>query len=260
MSPIHHPRTPTRFGLLAVTTLGLAFGVAVWQFVGSRDPVLVNTPTAAAAAVRDMADSGVLVPALLSSGLLFLVGLLSASVVGMTAGLLMARNRRVRLGTEWLLHLCQAVPIVAITPIVLAAVGFGVGPKSFVVFFSAVFPIAINTIEGAKRVPSRLLDVTHTYRSPEWRIWIDLLVPHTLPYAMSGIRQGIAMAVVGTLAAEFFLNASGIGGLLLAASARFDSAAVLGLTVVVAAIAVTLIGFGLYLERHMAPWRQVGAR
>ncbi|MEV8414697.1 ABC transporter permease [Streptomyces niveus] len=241
---------------LAISTLGLLAGLGLWQWAGQRDPVLFATPGRSLSALATLTEDGTLPSALLSSGRLLVVGLALAIVAGVGFGLLLSRARLLRGSTDWLLFALQSVPIVALAPLILSAFGFGLPAKTLVVFLTAVFPIAVNTAEGAHRVPATLLEVARTFRSSEWRIWKDVLLPHTVPYAMTGVRQGIAMAFVGTLAAEFFLNASGVGGLLLAASTRFDSATVLGLTLLVSVLAVALMGCGRAVEGYFARWRE----
>ncbi|MFF2640423.1 ABC transporter permease [Streptomyces niveus] len=241
---------------LAISALGLLAGLGLWQWAGQRDPVLFATPGRSLSALATLTEDGTLPSALLSSGRLLVVGLALAIVAGVGFGLLLSRARLLRSSTDWLLFALQSVPIVALAPLILSAFGFGLPAKTLVVFLTAVFPIAVNTAEGAHRVPGTLLEVARTFRSSEWRIWKDVLLPHTVPYAMTGVRQGIAMAFVGTLAAEFFLNASGVGGLLLAASTRFDSATVLGLTLLVSVLAVALMGCGRAVEGYFARWRE----
>lgn len=241
---------------LAVSALGLLAGLGLWQWAGQRDPVLFATPGRSLSALATLTEDGTLPSALLSSGRLLVVGLALAIVAGVGFGLLLSRARLLRSSTDWLLFALQSVPIVALAPLILSAFGFGLPAKTLVVFLTAVFPITVNTAEGAHRVPTTLLEVARTFRSSEWRIWKDVLLPHTVPYAMTGVRQGIAMAFVGTLAAEFFLNASGVGGLLLAASTRFDSATVLGLTLLVSVLAVALMGCGRAVEGYFARWRE----
>jgi ABC-type nitrate/sulfonate/bicarbonate transport system permease component len=72
---------------------------------------------------------------------------------------------------------------------------------------------------------------------------------------MTGIRQGVAMALVGTLIAEFFLNANGIGGLMLSASSRFDVSTVLAIIALIAILAVSLMAVGRLLESRFSTWR-----
>lgn len=241
---------------MGIPMVGLLLGLGLWEVAGLQNPVLLATPGRSFQALASMTLDGSLPSALLSSGQLLVIGLALSIVIGVSFGILLARAQAVRDSTQWLVFALQAVPIVALAPLILAAFGFGLPSKSLVVFLSAVFPIVINTAEGARRAPATLLEVARTFRSSEWRIWLDVLLPHTVPYAMTGVRQGIAMAFVGTLVAEFFINASGIGGLLISASTQFDSAAVLGLTLLVSVLAVALMAFGRAVEQHFARWRE----
>ncbi|MFE3252860.1 ABC transporter permease [Streptomyces sp. NPDC059209] len=256
-APPRGRRVVRRLTPLGISAAGLLVGLGIWQWAGQRDPVLFATPGRSLSALATLTEDGTLPSALLSSGRLLVVGLALAIVAGVGFGLLLSRARLLRSSTDWLLFALQSVPIVALAPLILSAFGFGLPAKTLVVFLTAVFPIAVNTAEGAHRVPTTLLEVARTFRSSEWRIWKDVLLPHTVPYAMTGVRQGIAMAFVGTLAAEFFLNASGVGGLLLAASTQFDSATVLGLTLLVSVLAVALMGCGRAVEGYFARWREV---
>jgi ABC-type nitrate/sulfonate/bicarbonate transport system permease component len=73
---------------------------------------------------------------------------------------------------------------------------------------------------------------------------------------MTGIKQSIALAMVGTLVAEFFLNPDGVAAVLLQGTTIIDSAWVLAVTVFVAALAVALVGVGELIERHLVRWRR----
>jgi ABC-type nitrate/sulfonate/bicarbonate transport system permease component len=82
------------------------------------------------------------------------------------------------------------------------------------------------------------------------------MVPYTLPYAMTGVRQAIGRALVGMIAAEFFLSSTGLGQLIMTASQNFDTGGVFASVLVIALIGVGLMRLGLAIERHFARWRQ----
>jgi ABC-type nitrate/sulfonate/bicarbonate transport system permease component len=134
--------------------------------------------------------------------------------------------------------------------------GFGFAPKVLVVFLFAVFPVIYNTVEGARSIKPELVEVAHSFRSTEWALWRDVMVPYTLPYAMTGVRQAIGRALVGMIAAEFFLSSTGLGQLIMTASQNFDTAGVFASVLVIALIGVGLMRLGLAIERHFARWRQ----
>jgi NitT/TauT family transport system permease protein len=249
-------RPRTGFTALASLIAGLALGFVVWQFAGLRYSILFATPRRTVERMTDLASSGQLGSAIIESATYLLAGFGAAAVFGILYGLLVARAQLIRVSTEWVVYFAQAVPIVAVIPIILSAFGFGFGAKTLVVFLVCVFPICINTAEGARRTPKALLDVTKVYHSGEVRIWLDLLLPHTLPYAMTGLRQGLAYAFVGTMAAEFFLSATGVGGMMLTASGRVDSPAVIGLTIMTGAVATMSLALVSWLEGRVSTWRQ----
>lgn len=256
----HSPKTAwwrdPRVITVAGGSIGLAVGLVVWQIVSAAEPVLFASPAASFTAVADLARTGELGAAALDSGRTFAVGLLIALLIGIPFGLILSRARIVRRGLLWLVFALQAVPLVALAPMVSATIGYGFSAKVLLVFLAAFFPVVLNTMEGGRNAPALLLDVAKVTRSSEVRIWRDILVPFTLPYIMTGVRQAIATAMIGTLVAEFFLNVSGIGAILLAASARFDIATVLGVTVTLAVAAVALISIGRGLERLASPWQR----
>ena len=82
------------------------------------------------------------------------------------------------------------------------------------------------------------------------------MLPYTLPYAMTGVRQAIGRALVGMIAAEFFLSSTGLGQLIMSASQNFDTAGVFASILVIALIGIGLMRLGLVIERHFARWRQ----
>jgi NitT/TauT family transport system permease protein len=100
-----------------------------------------------------------------------------------------------------------------------------------------------------------LIEVARSYRSGEWAIWRDVMLPGTFPYAMTGVRQAIGRGLVGVVAAEFFLSASGIGQLLMTSGRNFDTAGLLGTVLVITLLGVALMGVGRALEDRFTAWR-----
>jgi ABC-type nitrate/sulfonate/bicarbonate transport system permease component len=135
--------------------------------------------------------------------------------------------------------------------------GFGFAPKVVVVYLFAVFPILYNTIEGARSVRPELIEVARSFRSSEARLWRDVMIPYTLPFALTGMRQGIGRGLVGMVVAEFFLSASGIGRLIIVSERDFDTAGVLAAIIVISVLGALLMGLGRLLENRFAAWRGI---
>ena len=159
-------------------------------------------------------------------------------------------------GVEPYIMILYATPMVALIPFILSLMGFGFAPKVLVVFLFTVFPVLYNTVEGARSIKPELIEVAKSYRSTEWALWREVMLPYTLPYMMTGVRQAIGRALVGMIAAEFFLSATGVGKLIMEATQEFDTAGVFASIFVVGVIGVGLTRVGLMIEQHFARWRQ----
>jgi len=193
---------------------------------------------------------------LLDSGKLFLSGFILALVIGMPVGMLLARIRTLRIGVEPYIMILYATPMVALIPFILSMMGFGFAPKLLVVFLFAVFPVLYNTVEGARSIKPELIEVAKSFRSSEWALWREVMLPYTLPYTMTGVRQAIGRALVGMIAAEFFLSATGLGQLIMSASQNFDTGGVFASILIIGLLGIGLTRLGLAIEQHFARWRQ----
>jgi NitT/TauT family transport system permease protein len=100
-----------------------------------------------------------------------------------------------------------------------------------------------------------MLEVARSFRSGEWGVWRDVLIPYTLPYALTGVRQGIGRGLVGLVAGEFFLSGSGIGLLIMRSERDFDVPGLYGSILVITILGAALMGIGRALENHFAAWR-----
>lgn len=140
-------------------------------------------------------------------------------------------------------------------PFVSVLFGFEFWPRVLVAVLISIFPILLETAEGARSIPRQHLDVAAIFGSNERQLWRDVILPYVTPYAMTGTEQSIAQIMVGTLVAEFFLNPGGIAALMLQGTTIVDTAWVLAVTVFVVALAVILVGVGELVERYLVRWR-----
>jgi NitT/TauT family transport system permease protein len=241
-----------------VPALSLGAGLGLWEFLGSRtSAAFLSTFSATMRRLSALVRSGEFTDALAQSLALFAAGFLLAVVVAVPAGLLLARMRRLRVALEPYIMALYATPMAALTPFILSMMGFGFAPKVVVVYLFAIFPILYNTIEGARSVRPELIEVARSFRSSEWRLWRDVMIPYTLPFALTGIRQGIGRGLVGMVVAEFFLSASGIGRLIIVSERDFDTAGVLAAIIVISVLGALLMGLGRMLENRFAAWRGI---
>ena len=241
---------------IATVAAALLMGAVIWQLVALKtSPAFLSSFTATVARIVEYSLNGILIDALASSLALFVTGFSCAVVVGVLIGLLLARVRVLRVALESYIMALYATPMVALIPFILSTMGFGFAPKALVVFLFAVFPILYNTVEGARSIKPELIEVAQSFRSGEWELWRDVLVPYTLPFALTGIRQAVGRGLVGMVAAELFLSASGMGALIMRSSQDFDTPGLYAAILVVTILGVALISVGRALENRFAAWR-----
>ena len=232
-------------------------GILLWEIAGrNANAAFFVSLSDTLMRLRELLASGELWKQFLSSASLFATGFSLAVVVGMPLGMLLARIRVLRVALEPYIMILYATPMVALIPFILSLMGFGFAPKVLVVFLFAIFPVLYNTIEGARSIRPELIEVARSFRSGERDLWFDVLIPYTLPFAMTGIRQAIGRGLVGMVAAEFFLSATGLGQLIMTAGQNFDTGGVFAAILVIGLLGVGLMRLGLMLEQHFARWRQ----
>ncbi len=193
----------------------------------------------------------------LQSVQLFSTGFAFAIVFSVPLGIIMARLATLRVALESYILVLYVTPMIALIPFILSILGFDFWPKVLVVFLFAFFPILYNTLEGARSVKPELLEVAKSFRSSEVAIWFDVLIPYTLPYTLTGIRQAAGRALVGMVAAEFFLATSGLGEELITASRNFDMAGVLATILVITGLGITFMRIAQAFEQKYSAWRGV---
>ena len=237
--------------------LSILAGIVLWEIAGRSTSQAFMVPfTVTLKTLWQLVVSGEFGRQFLSSAALFITGFALALIVGMPLGLLLARVRVLRVGVEPYIMVLYATPMVALIPFILSMMGFGFAPKVLVVFLFAVFPVLYNTVEGARSIKPEMIEVAHSFRSGEWALWREVMLPYTLPYTMTGVRQAIGRALVGMVAAEFFLSSTGLGQLIMGASQNFDTGGVFASILIIGLIGVGLMRLGLMIEQHFARWRQ----
>jgi NitT/TauT family transport system permease protein len=229
--------------------------IAAWEALGNSFGVLFVPFSTTMRRLWEMLNGGPLLPALWVSGELYLVTLVINIVVGVSVGLMIARMKVMAAAFEPYIYILYATPTISLVPFVSVLFGFEFWPRVLVAVLISIFPILLGTAEGARSIPRQHLDVAAIFGSNEWQLWRDVIVPYVTPFAMSGIKQAIALTMVGTLVAEFFLNPDGVAELLLQGTTIVDTAWVLAVTVFVAALAVILVGIGELIERYLVRWR-----
>lgn len=233
--------------------------VVAWQLavaIGGIQPSILPPPVLVGQRFVEAFAEGTIQPHLATTLQEIAVGLTVGAVLGLLAGYVMARSPLAERLLSPYIVAAQAVPILALAP--LLAIWFGPGLLSKVVICALIvfFPVAVSTMVGIRTVDPRLLELGRSLRAtPRQRLW-TIEVPAALPSIFGGLRVGVTLAVIGAIVGEWSGASRGLGVLInLARGSLFDIPLMFATLLTIA-----LVGVVLYLAVVLVERRLVGAR
>ena len=149
----------------------------------------------------------------------------------------------------------QAVPVVAIAPLLVIWFGSGLSSKVLICALIVFFPILINTVVGLRSVEPELHDLMRSLRATRWQIFTKLDVPAALPVWLAGLKVGATLAVIGAVVGEFVGADRGLGFLINFGRGQYDTALVFVAVIALVVIALALYGLVSLLERLLLAWK-----
>jgi ABC-type nitrate/sulfonate/bicarbonate transport system permease component len=235
--------------------LSLSLFVALWYLLIGifRFPAYV-LPSPATVAVTLWKDGHLLLQHALMTAYEAVVGLAAALLLGVGVGLLLHASRAVRYLTYPHLVLLQAVPLIAVAPIVIVWFGFGPLAKILVVAFVCFFPVAVNAYEGFRSVDPAYRELLDTYGASRWSRYRHLYIPASLPGILSGARIAATYSVLGAVIGEWLGGAVGLGVYMTRAQRSFRTDRLFAAIVVVMAMSLMLFKLVSVIGDAMTPW------
>jgi NitT/TauT family transport system permease protein len=246
--PFWRQRALFRYGFLALI-------LVLWEVLGPLiNPILFSYPSKIAAAFYELTVSGELPYYAAESLQILFYGLVASIVVGVPLAVLMARVKPVDWALELPINALYSTPMVALVPLLVLWFGIYMQAKIIVVFLFAVFPILINTYQGVRECDKGLLEVARSFRSSEWQMWKDVLLPFAVPYIAAGVRLAIGRGLVGMVIAEFYTTISGLGFMITRYANIFETDKTFVPVILLMFLGITLTASLKWVERRIAPW------
>jgi ABC-type nitrate/sulfonate/bicarbonate transport system permease component len=250
----------SRAASLARTLFSLGLLAAIWEVaartVVKNRLVLVPFTEVLQALGTDAASGALMKHTLVTMGELAIAFPVSV-VIGVAIGLVLSWSRLVQQVLDPLLTAMYSVPVVALAPLFIAWMGFGLDSKIAIILLVSVFPLIINTEVGLRSTDSSLIEAARSFNATRWQVFRTVTFPFAIPFIIGGVRVAFARALVGVIVAEFFGAYAGYGYAILAASQNFKTGVLLGYVLLLGLIGM-LSSIGLRAwERKLAPWREV---
>jgi NitT/TauT family transport system permease protein len=230
----------------------------VWQALWSAhklSPLFMSGPSAIATRFWDDLLHGHLLQDFAYSGKNFVVGFILAAVSGVVLGVLIGWYKRLEMITAPFTSALYATPRVAMVPLIIIWFGIGMWSKVFIVFISAFFPILINTIGGIQAVDRDLLKCARSFCATDRQIFTTVAIPGAVPFILTGIRQGVALGLIGVVVGEMFGGSQGIGFMVAYGGQTFATDTLFVGVLIIAFAGIIMSAAAEQLEKRFSRWR-----
>lgn len=181
-------------------------------------------------------------------------GFALASVAGLFVGLALAASRVTERATLPVLVATNAVPKLAIAPLLVVWMGFGQLSKIVMVFMICFFPIVIAAMSGLMSTPTDLNELVGSLSASWWQKYLKVRIPWALPQIFVGLKVAISLAVVGAVVGEFSGGDRGLGYVIIAAGASANTPLAFASIALLAILGISLFYLLAGLERLLLPW------
>ena len=184
-----------------------------------------------------------------------LLGLIAGSILATLLGYFLAKIRLLEKLLSPYLVASQAIPTVAIAPLLVIWFGPGMLSKILICGLIVFFPVLVNTIVGLRAVPENLHDLMRSFKATQIQTLKYLEVPAALPVFLGGLRIGATLSVIGAVVGEFVGSDRGLGFLINVGRGQYDTALVFVAVFTLIFMALFLYALIVLIEKKLLAWR-----
>lgn len=247
-----------RHDALIVGTGSMLLVLSLWEWAwqaGMISPLFFSGPSAIAKQFVYGWTKGNLKADIAYSGINFMVGLSAAVIAGVVLGVIIGWYRMARLTMDPFLNALYATPRIAMIPLIIIWFGVGVWSKIFIVFISAFFPVLVNTVGGMRAIDRDLLRAARAFCATDWQIFKTVAIPGSVPFILTGIRQGVALGLIGVVVGEMFGGSQGVGFMVAYGGQTFATDTLFVGVIIIAFSGIVMTSLAERLERRFSRWR-----
>jgi NitT/TauT family transport system permease protein len=240
---------------IAMPWLAMALFLVVWELacvVFQIEEIILPRPTKVFAVFVQRFD--ILVAFCWDTLWTTVLGFLMAIAGGMLLGVLIGASPLIYSGLYPLLIAFNAVPKVAIVPILMIWVGVGALPAVITAFVISFFPIVVNVATGLATIEPEMIDVLNSLGANRFEILRKVGIPRAMPYLFASLKVAITLAFIGSVISETVGGNRGIGFLMLSAGARNDAPTTFAGLFAIAIMGVAMYAVCALVEKRMTRW------
>lgn len=233
--------------------------LAIWEFVPAAlgvSKLLIPPPSAIAASLAVLAARDLILGNLLVTLVETLGGFAIGSAMAVVVAFLITRSAIVERGLMPYLVAVQALPKVALAPIIVVWIGIGIESKIAIAAIIAFFPVLINAIVGFSTVETEKIELMRSLVASRWQEFRIVIFPNSLPFIFAGLNVAIVFSITGSLVGEFIGADRGLGNMLMQLNYNMDISGMFGILVVLGFLGVLLHGIVRFFQRRLVFWAE----
>jgi NitT/TauT family transport system permease protein len=177
-----------------------------------------------------------------------------AGVAGVLLGLAIAWSSAISRVLMPFLVFVNTLPKVAVAPLFLIWLGYGILPNMLIGALIGFFPVVINTAVGLTQIDEEMIDLGRVFNAPKWKVFVKIRVPNAYPYILSALKITATAAVVGAIVGEFVASQRGLGYVIITSQSTMNTPVAFAALVWISVLGLLLFGLVAGLSRILAPW------
>jgi NitT/TauT family transport system permease protein len=179
-----------------------------------------------------------------------------AGVAGVALGIAIAWSPVLANALVPFLVFVNTLPKVAVAPLFLLWLGYGVVPNMLIGALIGFFPVVINTAVGVTQVDEEMLDLGRVFNAPKWRVFAKIRIPNAYPYILSALKVTATAAVVGAIVGEFVASQKGLGYVIITTQGSMNTPVAFAALVWISVVGLAVYGAVVLAARRIAPWAE----
>jgi NitT/TauT family transport system permease protein len=152
------------------------------------------------------------------------------------------------------LVLFNTLPKIALAPLFVIWLGYGIWPNIVIGTTIAFFPMVVNTAVGLATADPEMLELVRSLKASRWQVFTKIRFPNAVPYIFTGLKLAATMSVIGAIVGEFVASERGLGALIITGGVTLETPSIFASLILISVLGLALYGVVVAAERVVAPW------
>ena len=177
-----------------------------------------------------------------------------SAVLGISLAVVIVWNEMLMRTVMPVLVLFNTLPKIALAPLFVIWLGYGIWPNIVIGTTIAFFPMVVNSAVGLATAEPEMLELVRSLKASRWQIFTKIRFPNAVPYIFTGLKLNASMSVIGAIVGEFVASERGLGALIITGGVTLQTPSIFASLILISVLGLALYGVVVALERLVAPW------